>query len=102
MQAMALMKLSALKGILVDSKIVEDGCTLKLCFSGENAQGATVFREQLLDGLVLPMAQSLADNIAPGKISTANMLSSAIEGKMAVLNVNLKEADLNIIKETMK
>ena len=102
LQAMAIMKMAEMKGIMVDSNVVAGGLVLKLCFSSANAQGANAFREQLLDGLVLPMAQNLADNIAPGKISTANMLASGIEDKMAVLKVNLKDSDLTIIKETMK
>lgn len=95
-QAMALMKLAEMNGVLVDSTITAEGVIIKLGLSSVSAQAASVVKDQLFDGMVMPMAQSLADSIAPGKINTAGMLKTSVSGKLAILNITLKNSDLEL------
>ena len=100
-QAMALMKLAEMNGVLVDSTITAEGVIIKLGLSSVSAQAASVVKDQLFDGMVMPMAQSLADSIAPGKINTAGMLKTSVSGKLAILNITLKKSDLELF-DSMK
>ena len=103
MQAMLLIKLAEMNGILVDSTIMPaESLTIKLGLSAANSQAATVVKEQLFDGSLIPMAKSLAEGIAPGRINVSNMLKSSVNGKIAVLNVNLSKSEKELFKGVIK
>ncbi len=97
-QAMALMKLAEMNGVMVDTAIKQEGVVIKFGLSTMNAQAAAVVKEQLFDGMAMPMAQNLADGIAPGKINTAGMLKSSVSGKLAIMNITLKNSELELFK----
>jgi len=98
MQAMVFMKLAEMNGLLFDAVLEPEGVNVKIGLSSSNAQGAAVVKSQLFDGMVLPMAQGLADGIAPGKINTGSMFKTSVEGKNAILNIKLKNSELELIK----
>ncbi|MBQ7175781.1 MAG: hypothetical protein IJS08_00075 [Victivallales bacterium] len=97
-QAMLLMKLAEMNGILMDSTIMQEGMTIRLGLVSSSTQAATAVKEQLFDGMVMPMAQNLADGVAPGKIKTSSMLKSSVSGKIAFLNISLTKSEIDLFK----
>lgn len=101
-QGMLLMKLAEMNGILLDSTNMQDGMTIRLGLVSPSTQAATAVKEQLFDGMVMPMAQNIADGIAPGRINTSSMLKTSVSGKIAILNVTLKKSELEMFKGIIK
>ncbi len=97
-QAMALMKLAEMNGVMVDSTIKQDGAVIIFGLSNASAQAAAETKAQVFDGMVMPMAQNMADGIAPGKIKTADVLKSGVNGKLAILTITLKNQELELFK----
>ncbi|MBR6371592.1 MAG: hypothetical protein IKS20_00275, partial [Victivallales bacterium] len=87
-----------MNGLMVDSTIMQEGAVIIFGLSNASAQAAAETKAQVFDGMVMPMAQNLADGIAPGKIKTADVLKSGVNGKLAILTITLKNQELELFK----
>ncbi len=100
-KAMMLMKFAEMKGVVADVVKNGDAYTLTLGFSNMSPLVASGVKEQLFDGMMIPMAQAMAQGAAPGNTQIANMFSSYVKDRAAFLKVQMKEAEIKAIRDAM-